>query len=666
MADKTNSLKSIADAAVLVAVKQVETAARFQQPRFDDIRKNEDMYLLKDTPALYGRNNIPFDGVLMQGFITTLISKIDESINIEFDSDLDEKKRSAKKLNYIYQQETAADRADWNSADLEGKKLAALSGRAITKLYIESDPEFCAKIAPIDHFDFLCEPQGGRDLDKHLYKGQKNIFRSKEDIEDRAKRGIYDNGQANELFSRVGNSELKKNDELYKNKLNRALVLGLDTESNNYVGVEMYRLIEWVMYYKGEWYYMLFHYETATWIRFDKLKNVFSVAKRFPGRGPWSSWATDIDSFNFWSLSPADQIRPVAAYMKKIVNLTADNLEKRNWDMTAYDPKVFTDPRQLIFRQNGLVKATLKPGESINNHIFKFQTPDTTAITINLLEYFNGFLGEQSGITRGAKGVAETDKVGIAFANLEQVADRIGLTNKLYVQHHINLGQMFKFGVADHLPKKYITKITGPRGLEVEEFLTSEELTTDLKIVIRGGNAEQKANMAITAKKQLALDRIAKDPSLAGRANASVRLREELRIAGYNEEEIRQFLDTQNDADSSILQEAAEAIAEIVDEGTMPKLNRGANMAYVERVYSEAYDNDGLDDKQFNMLLDYVKKTLPVARRNEIMKMRLKMAQQGADMAGQRAPSAEAVNGIGGPANSTPTLTPSVGNSLGV
>jgi hypothetical protein len=53
----------------------IRTSIDFKQPRMNQIKEIEDMLSYKLQPALKGRLNVPFDGVIMNGFIDTLLSQ---------------------------------------------------------------------------------------------------------------------------------------------------------------------------------------------------------------------------------------------------------------------------------------------------------------------------------------------------------------------------------------------------------------------------------------------------------------------------------------------------------------------------------------------------------------------------------------------------------------
>lgn len=139
-------------------------------------------------PALKGRFNIPIP--ILEGFVNTLESKIDDGVSISFKAGKLSAYKSAKKITALYQKDSAQDRGNYNSADLDAKKFAIFSGYAVLKLIPSSNPYF-QKLRAIDYYDFIFDPYGGRDLDEHSFKGEINIIKTQSELEKGAKNGIY-------------------------------------------------------------------------------------------------------------------------------------------------------------------------------------------------------------------------------------------------------------------------------------------------------------------------------------------------------------------------------------------------------------------------------------------------------------------------------------------
>src|SRR3990167_10798115 len=99
--------KELADKLVLIAQRQLQASKRFRQRRFEDIRKNEDLYADKPRPALPGRFNVPIDSVIVQGFTNTLLSKIDNPPILQFEKTRSQDLFAARKTTAAWQIDSA-------------------------------------------------------------------------------------------------------------------------------------------------------------------------------------------------------------------------------------------------------------------------------------------------------------------------------------------------------------------------------------------------------------------------------------------------------------------------------------------------------------------------------------------------------------------------------
>ena len=617
----------------------LEAGLKARGPRFNEIKKSEDMYAGITGAALKGRNNVPFDCLMMGGFIDTLLSNVDEPVDIRFDRSREQDKMAADKMTAAWEREMGQNRAALSDKMMDAKFLAGLSGRGFLKLFVESAPRFRTDLSVVDHWDMVAEYKGGGDLDKHLYKFQMNIFRDAGELKQGVEQGFYDKTQVRLLINRYQSSEyseqFKKNSELLAEKASRWQAFGLESGLDSFVGTKLYRLTEGVIRFQGKWYYILFSAETKTWIRFEPLEKVFAHAEEYPGRGAWVSFATHRHPFLFWSKAPADDVRPIAYTMKKVVNLTLDNLEKRNWDMKAYNPKIFTDPAQLLYRQDGLVRANIQRGEDINKGIFQFQTPDTTSISINLTQWLDGFLGQKTGITPDAQGSSKEDKVGIYYGNLEQLSKRMRLTNKMFRKMYVDLGVIFDYGVFEHLREPYAVKLIGIEGARWEEEITREDLDKDFVITVSSGLEEDEKDANMRAEREKSIAAIEGNPLLIKKVNPQWLLRERLKVAGFKDEQIRQALDVNSDGDDEVMAKAAQAIQDCLEGKEYIALFRGATGGFIQKILDFAADKFPLipdaeigklrrsqqkryyeQMKKYDKLIAYAQAHLPIVEEN--------------------------------------------------
>lgn len=636
------------------AVRMFEDNARARQKRFDEIKKNEDMYFGVTTTALKGRSNIPFDTVVARGFVDTLNSNIRQDVSVKYGKTREQDYLAAEKIGAVLEREAGPDKGNWNKVFRDSKFLATFAGVGILKLVIKGKPTFSSDLMVVDHYDFVTEATGGSDIDKHLCKFQTNIFRSEDELNNAAG-DYYDKGQVRKLILAFKDPKKRKEiSDLYNQKQIRFASLGIDVATMGYIGSTMYRLTEGVVFYEGEWWYITYSQETKIWLRVEKLKDVFSHTEKYPGRGPWVCWHTHPHPSLFWTPAPMDDIRPIAYTMKKLVNISIDNLEKRGWDMKAYDPKVFPDPSQLLYRQDGLVRARLKPGQDISTGIYTFQTPDTTAVTINMIEWMNNFAGQKTGVTPDSQGAAQTDRVGILVSNLDQVSKRLMLTNDRFKDATIALGAIFDYGCYDHLREEYAVKIIGEKGAQWEEDVTLQDMSRDFSITVRDAAEEERKDVITGQRKEAALAKLAADPELRTALNKKELIRITLQNGGFKEEEINILLDSNYDGGIESRARAAQAIQDVLEGKELTKLYRGATTAFVEKILDFCSDNFDLltkeqynklspgkqkkydaDMKKHDVLLKYANDHLPIAQKNAERKMVQQIAAAGGISADQ-------------------------------
>src|SRR3990167_7423219 len=172
--ESTGGYRSLADRVTEAACKMLEDGARARQHRFEFIKKNEDMYFGVNPPALMGRSNIPFDQVVMGGFVDTLLANTREEVSLKFGPTREQDKMAADKITAVWERESGADKGAWSDKFMDTNFMASLAGVGFNKLYIESAPKFRTDLETCDHYDMVAEPQGGADIDKHLYKMQMN------------------------------------------------------------------------------------------------------------------------------------------------------------------------------------------------------------------------------------------------------------------------------------------------------------------------------------------------------------------------------------------------------------------------------------------------------------------------------------------------------------
>ena len=486
--------------------------------------------------------------------------------------------------------------------DIDAKKLAIFSGRGIFKCYAESEPDFKFRLFVTDHYDFYVDPAGGGNLENAAFLGEDNIYKTKSQLLEGAKAKVYDRLAVAQLVNGITPNSILGTKDTYANKEARFASLGLTMTAHNFSGEGALRFIESGTIVDGKRYRVLWNYESGLALRCVPIEEDFES-----GLWWWTSWATNRDSFNFWSKAPADDIRPVADVIKVMANQDLDNRQKRNFGQRAYDPDIFPNPAELEFRPNGLVatKSGSSSVRAISQGIYEFVTPELTG-TIDLINWMDNFIGQKSGVTAAAQGAADQQRVGIYQGDMREMADRLGLINKSYSRCWSAIGRRFVWGCKEHLNKAAAVKLIGAEGVEWDE-LKGDEVNPETSIVVESGGSEMQVNAAKKMARTATLAAIAANGNLVTGVNAKWLVEQMLLNSEFTPEEVRVAQDTLNNSDREVLARAAEAIEEIV-EGDEPKLFRGATTAFQQKILDYALENTDGDLPLFNKLLAYSSK----------------------------------------------------------
>lgn len=167
-------------------------------------------------------------------------------------------------------------------------------------------------------------------MENHLFCGVENIFITREDLWAGVKEGYYDEEQVMKLTDLNTPSEYKENQDVENTRNNRHRALGLDPQSNNYVGQDVFKFCQWYLKFKGIRWYCLFEEKTGTWIRVKPLQELFPIV---PQTGdalwPFVTWQTHEEARVFWSKAPCDDARPIGLTMNRLLNQELYNREKK-------------------------------------------------------------------------------------------------------------------------------------------------------------------------------------------------------------------------------------------------------------------------------------------------------------------------------------------------
>lgn len=625
--------RELADKLTAIAIKQLEAGRKIKSPRMDTIKKIEDLYSNKTAMTLFGKIDIPLP--FMAGHLDTVLAKIDAQPNLVFNPTDEADISLADKVTAAWKLNSSSMQTAWSRKDKNEKKLAILSGRGIAKVFADSvGGKYKNYYEVVDHNDFVCEGTQGH-LEDQMYCGQENIFRVPDQIRESARQGFYDAKNSLMIIASCASSENKEGVQAYQNKFNRMQALGLDPINNAFLGQQVINLVEWAMEFEGERYYLLFNEQTHCWLRAEKLIEVFPCGDTFPkGIYPWVTWAPFEDPFNFWSKGFGDDVMPVAQAIRIIMNQTIINIMRRNSPTRAFDPSVFPDPNKLEWqRPDQLVPVNI--GKDPAKGTYTFETPEIKG-TLDLTSYLDNFIGKETGITAEAQGQSDTDaKVGVYYGKLQQVQDRIGTVEKSYNESYAEKGYRFYWGLRTHVTGNLMVQMIGKNGVQWEQ-LTEKELGdgNDFDIQVSGGSQQAEMDAVKQKRQSDAIAAITANPQLSQTMSAHWLAKNQLKLAGFDDEDLAEAFDTSSDADKTLMDEASNAIQMLLL-GKFPRLNMGANAAFIQKIVDFSYDNldyikinnkgqqTGIDAKvkgQYDALMAYANAHKQIAIQNAIRK----------------------------------------------
>lgn len=603
----------LANRVLKAAMRLEEACVRSRDPRLRKIRVAEDMYNMKPRKRLSGRFNYQLP--ILSGFVDTLKSKIDDPPLLNFAGSEQADYRKGAKIAASWRKETTSFSPEFDiaAADLGSKNLSIFSGVGIVKFWQDSQPRYQSHIEVVDHFDFLAEPRGGANLERHRVKGQQNLERTKFELEDGIRTGTYDPVGVRKIISSLGQDDTyqERVAESTEMKRNRFTSVGIPTEPVRESTEPVFLLTEMCLLFEGEWYHIVFSREAQAWIRFSTMKESFGSTL-----SPWGSFATHEDPFNFWSKATVDDLVPTAEAMTEILNQAITNRWRQNKGVRAFDDKVFEDPAELKkWIDDGIIPANIKPGSSIQSAVYEFRTPEING-TIDLFSFLENFLGLKTGITPSAQGMSDKNSLAsVHFSDLQQVADRIGLMNRTYSRMWTGIGTRYVHGLRENMPEKIMVKLIGEQGVEWDEMRREDtELTSELDITVTGSRSEIQGNELKSRARRDAVDRVSKDGVMRAQVAPQWLTVETLRAGGYDEEEIRQAMNRDTFGKADELSRASEAIQKIL-QGKQPKVYRGATAAYIQKILDFATDNE-VSDVEYRKLVLYAESHYPIALEN--------------------------------------------------
>lgn len=619
------------------ALQEIQFARTYKQGIIWRWQQNENLYYQRKYGANYrdatwddrsagSQNNqesrANVDLGKMRSFIRSLLSKIDSPLTFVFKRGTIADLKKAMLLNAL--KERDANLGDWDMKDLAGKQQLAMYDRAIFAYHADSVNGYRSYLENVDVYDFLIDPSGGGiDLDKALYCGRFGVRKTKQQLRDGAKNGDYIKSEAETLIQGSGNMGAQSSQEDI-NKENRYSYIG-SPANRTITDTNIYRFWEWYTTYEDKRYYLLLNEDGGVAVKVCELTDLFRKDPDL-GDAPWPFWTYSSlpDLTEFWTPSYADGVREVFMAQAVSINQMLDNADRTNKPQRKVDTSKIENLADLIYRRNGIIR--FKPGSNVNEAFQIVETPsiDTPLKTYDKLETIQQI---ESGITAGAKGASEEDKVGIYEGNQAQVADNFNLLNKSYSKGYKRFAQLYWYGIEDHLTKKVAVKILGPKGLEKTVFVSKRDIKPqkEYEILVESSGTESQSDQQDKKNKVGFLAGYRENPMV----NQKVLFETEATIVGFTDDEVRSMLDTQDAGTAEIIAEAERDIESLLN-GKIIEPNMIANTAYANHLVEYMKDHqEDMDEDTFLMFVDYMQRLEPVVIKNMATQLTGALAKQG-------------------------------------
>ena len=573
------------------ALQELDFARTYKQGKTKNWRTNEDLYYSRKLNTETARANV--DLGQMSSFVHTLLSKIDNPLVFKFVKRKEAQLKRIKLLNAL--RTIDQDKDDWDIKDITGKKQALIYGRAIYSYTADSINGYKANLENVDVYDYLIDPSaGGIDIEKAFYMGRYGVVKTKTDLKKGVKDGIYLRTETTRLIEGSGNiTEMNQEDV---NKQNRTWDTNVWTQQKEIANPDKYKFWEWYTTFEGTRYYLLMTESGGTAIRVEPLKELFE-SNMFP----FWTWAAFPDLTEFWTPSYCDYVREIFMAQAISINQMLDNAEQVNKPQKLVNVMAVPNLAELKYRRDGYIKVN--KDIDLNRAVQQLTVPSINT-PIEVYNILDGIQEKTSGVTAGAKGVSDEDKVGIYEGNQANAADRFGFLNKSYSFGYKRFAKLYEHGVREHLIKKVAVDILGPDGVEIVEVSRRDIFRKDDEFgtMVESSNAETALSETEKRTKIAFLNAQAMNPI----QNPQKAYELQASIAGFEEDTIKQLLDTSDYGSAELMSEAERDIEALLD-GEKIAPNQAANTAYKQRFVDYMKDNmEDITPDQFELLANYV------------------------------------------------------------
>lgn len=643
--------KQIRDEITTQCLNEISFARDSRKIKLNNWWRNEDLYYSNKKVTSDERANVNLNEA--QGFVQSFLSKINKPYNFKYIKGEEADYEAANIVNALKDKDAKIGR--WSFKAMLARTQLIIYGRYIFEYHADSSNGYKSYLTNVDVYQFLIDPScGGVDIEKAFYMGRGGIVKSKKDIEDGIKSGLYLKTEGNELISGSGNISHETQEDV--DSSNRWIALTLRNKILN--RPDQWKFWEWYTTYKGKRYYVLLTEDGGKAIRIEELTDVFANNKF-----PFFTAAAYPDLTEFWTPSPLDGVREVIMAKAVAINQMLDNGEAINRPMKAFDVDAIKNPALLKFRKDGLIPV--KGGVRINDAVQFF--PTTSIVTAEqVYDKLGEIIDVNSGVNAGTKGQADEKAVGIYEGNQANASDRFSLVGDSEADAQQRFAELYLDGLDEHLNTKVAIEMVGVDGIEFKEVGKKDiKRNRNFDVVVITAGKEE--SIQSTEKRNKLTFLSSKGSDQSGVYNKKVLAEMEAQIAGFTNEEIKYMLDTKDDGTTELMAECAEDIQEMLAGKIIP-VNDMANTAYMQKMKDYLRDNKEYFMKHEDILaifIDYMDRIQDVVVMNMTAEVNKQLTKEGLPslqgqamgMTGQGLPPEQMVTPDAGPSLATQQST---------
>jgi hypothetical protein len=438
--------------------KAANDGYEFQKRRQEDWKENYELYrdkVIINRLTQRQSVNIP----LMKQIIKTLLSKIDDFVDLEF-TNLDNDKQ--KELFYnVYWTDVVKDQNHLEIKDKVDKKQVMLFGRTFEKLNVLGGKFKIHIVDPQDmRVDRFIDPT---DLDSARYLIQDNIFETLSDLKNNP---MYDQdvvAELEEFFATDQGVVLSNQNNDQLNRKNDAMrELGDTYVDYPQVGQTLVQMQEgFIKVYNPdiEEEEIIFTVSGAIKsegvtqrkiLMADTLENVIDPNGKCKDHFwrysyPFESWGEDIENRDFWNDAVADSVRPANKVVNSWFSQTVENRTMRNFGMNYYNSA-------LSGEDGAFIPQTFEPKAwgwypipgNPNDLIKSVEIPELVG-NLEEINFVVAIAEKASAATAITQGVSEQKQITLGEVQLlaGNALDRIQSMSIYYQNAWLNIGRKY-------------------------------------------------------------------------------------------------------------------------------------------------------------------------------------------------------------------------------